>query len=59
MVITVASQQEGCGFDLNSGLSVWNYVLPVPAGVLFGTLASFHRLIGNSKMSIGVNVSVN
>lgn len=37
VVSTVALQQEGCGFDSQSGLLVWRlHVLPVSAWVISG-----------------------
>merc|ERR1712035_272647 len=72
VVSTAASQQEGPEFDppaprLGQGLSVRSlHVLPVPAWVLSGYSGflpqskDMHvRLIGNSKLSVGVNVRLN
>ena len=71
MVSTFASQQEGSGFEsrFNQGLSVWSlHVLPVYAWVLSGfsgflpqskDLQNGVRFIGDSKLTVGVNVRVN
>mgnify|MGYP006981770599 FL=1 len=71
MVSTFASQQEGSGFEsrFNQGLSVWSlHVLPVYAWVLSGFSGFFPhtkdmqngvRFIGDSKLTVGVNVRVN
>merc|ERR1712035_232177 len=71
VVSTAASQQEGPEFDppaprLGQGLSVRSlHVLPVSAWVLSGFSGflpqskDMHvRLIGDSKLPVGVNVSV-
>ena len=62
VVSTIASQQDGSGFKPTS--CVWSlHVLLVPAWVLFGFLPQIEnmhlRLIGQSKLPVGVNVCVN
>ena len=71
VVSTFASQQEGSGFEsrFNQGLSVWSlHVLPVYAWVLSGfsgflpqskDMQNGVRFIGDSKLTVGVNVRVN
>ena len=69
---TVASQQEGLGFDSRLGRGVFLCGVcmfsPCLRGFSPGTPASSHspktcrlgaRLIGESKLSVGVSVSVN
>jgi len=68
VVSTVSSQREGFRFSPHSGwgLSVWSlHVLPVYAWVLSGysgflppSKIMHVRLIGGSKLSLGVSVSV-
>ncbi len=65
MVSTVALQQEGPGFD--TWLSMWNlYVLPVTVWVPSGNASVLPQskdmqatLTGDSKLPVGVNVSMN
>ncbi len=61
MVSTVSSQQEGSGFEPH--LSVWSlHVVSVstwvPSGILLQSKAMQVGLIGNSKLPVGVNVSM-
>ena len=66
VVGAVTSQQEGSWFESQLVLSVWSlHVLPVSAWVLSGYSGflppskNMHvRLIGDSKLSLGVSVSV-
>lgn len=55
--ITVASQQDGRGLDVNPGLSVWSLdVLPVMMWNPSPTVHMQVSRISSSKLPVGVNV---